>query len=73
MKKIIIDTDPGIDDAIAILLALAAREELEDMVFEINRTQVLPEDVLSDQVYLYERECHRLSAGSPGGRKTVDN
>ena len=29
MKKIIIDTDPGIDDAIAILLALAAREELE--------------------------------------------
>ena len=51
----------------------AAREELEDMVFEINRTQVLPEDVLSDQVYLYERECHRLSAGSPGGRKTVDN
>lgn len=29
MRKIIIDTDPGIDDAIAILLALAAKEELE--------------------------------------------
>ena len=29
MRRIIIDTDPGIDDAIAILLALAAREELE--------------------------------------------
>ena len=27
--KIIIDTDPGIDDAVAILLALAAPEELE--------------------------------------------
>lgn len=29
MQKIIIDTDPGIDDAIAILLALSARKELE--------------------------------------------
>jgi purine nucleosidase len=28
-RKIIIDTDPGQDDAVAILLALAAREELE--------------------------------------------
>jgi purine nucleosidase len=28
-RKIILDTDPGIDDAVAILLALAAREELE--------------------------------------------
>ena len=29
LRKIIIDTDPGIDDAVALLLALAAREELE--------------------------------------------
>ena len=29
MQKIIIDTDPGIDDAIAILLALSAKQELE--------------------------------------------
>ena len=29
MKKIIIDTDPGIDDAVAILLALAAKDELD--------------------------------------------
>lgn len=28
-RPIIIDTDPGIDDAVAMLLALAAREELE--------------------------------------------
>jgi hypothetical protein len=28
-RRIIIDTDPGIDDAVAILLALAAPEELE--------------------------------------------
>lgn len=29
MRKIIIDTDPGIDDALAILLALSAKEELD--------------------------------------------
>lgn len=29
MKRIIIDTDPGIDDVIAILLALAAKDEVE--------------------------------------------
>jgi purine nucleosidase len=28
MRRIIIDTDPGIDDAVAILIALAAPEEL---------------------------------------------
>jgi purine nucleosidase len=30
-RRIIIDTDPGLDDAVAILLALAATEELEVM------------------------------------------
>jgi purine nucleosidase len=29
LRRIIIDTDPGIDDAVAILLALAASEEIE--------------------------------------------
>lgn len=29
MQKIIIDTDPGIDDAVAILLALAAKDKLD--------------------------------------------
>ena len=33
MKKIIIDTDPGIDDAIAILLALSAEKELDVQAF----------------------------------------
>ncbi len=28
-RRIIIDTDPGLDDAVAILLALAATDELE--------------------------------------------
>lgn len=39
----------------------ATREELETMVRDINRTQVLPEEVLSDSVYFYERNNHRLS------------
>ncbi len=39
----------------------ASRQELEEMVTEINHTHVLPEEVLSDHVYLYEREAHRLS------------
>ncbi|MGA7264545.1 MAG: nucleoside hydrolase, partial [Stellaceae bacterium] len=28
-RRLIIDTDPGLDDAVAILLALAAADELE--------------------------------------------
>lgn len=39
----------------------ATRDELRNMVWDINRTQVLPEEVLSDNVYFYERETHRLS------------
>lgn len=41
--------------------AKAAKEELANMVWDINRTQVLPEEVLSDNVYFYERTNHRLS------------
>jgi purine nucleosidase len=29
MRRIIIDTDPGVDDAVAILIALAAPDELD--------------------------------------------
>lgn len=39
----------------------ATRDELKNMVWDINRTQVLPEEVLSDHVYFYERNSHRLS------------
>ena len=31
------------------------------MVREINETQVHPEEVLSDEIYQYERKYHRLS------------
>lgn len=36
-------------------------EELKIMVREINATQVQPEEVLSDEIYQYERRYHRLS------------
>ncbi len=39
----------------------AGQEDLEAMVREINTTQVLPEEILSDRVYYYERKSHRLS------------
>ena len=38
----------------------SSQEELEEMVRSINCTQVLPEEVLSDHVYCYERGEHRL-------------
>lgn len=41
--------------------AKATRSELSNIVWDINRTQVLPEEVLSDNVYFYERRNHRLS------------
>lgn len=37
------------------------KEELRDMVREINATQIPPEEILSDEVYVYDRENHRLS------------
>ncbi len=37
------------------------KEQLARMVWEINRSHVLPEEVLSDHVYYYDREKHRLS------------
>lgn len=39
----------------------ATREELQEMVREINRCEVAAEDFLSDEVYLYRREVHKLS------------
>lgn len=39
----------------------AGQEDLEAMVREINTTQVLPEEILSDRVYYYDRKSHRLS------------
>lgn len=41
-------------------------EELQRMVMEINRTQVAPEEVLSDEVYSYDYRQQKLTmATSP--------
>ena len=37
------------------------REELQDMVSEINRCAVAEEDFLSDEVYFYQANLHKLS------------
>lgn len=39
----------------------SSRDELQNMVTEINATQVLPEEVLSDSVYFYQRKMHSLT------------
>ena len=39
-------------------------EELQDMVREINSTQLQPQEVLSDHVYYYDWALHRLSLGT---------
>ncbi|EET62324.1 hypothetical protein BRYFOR_05357 [Marvinbryantia formatexigens DSM 14469] len=38
-----------------------SKEELQEMVREINRSEVAQEDFLSDEIYLYRREVHKLS------------
>lgn len=41
--------------------AAMSREEMQEMVREINRSEVAEEDFLSDEIYLYQREFHKLS------------
>ncbi|MDD3141789.1 MAG: DUF5688 family protein [Lachnospiraceae bacterium] len=41
----------------------AERGELENMVQEVNATQVAPDEVLSDQVYEYDAKEHELFRG----------
>lgn len=36
-------------------------EELQRMVMEVNRTQVSPEEVLSDEVYCYDYRERKLT------------
>ena len=37
------------------------KEEMQEMVREINRNEVAAEDFLSDEIYRYQREFHKLS------------
>ncbi|ATZ54843.1 hypothetical protein BCIN_11g01660 [Botrytis cinerea B05.10] len=54
LNRIIIDTDPGIDDALAILLALAAKpEELDVMMISITYGNVEVDSCLKNCVALF--------------------
>lgn len=45
----------SVHELLLVPLALGVPEELSAMVREVNDTQVMPEEVLSDHVYLYRR------------------
>lgn len=52
----------SIHECIVVPCSVAVeKDELGWMVREINATQIPPEEYLSDEVYVYDRENHRLS------------
>jgi len=51
----------SIHECIAIPVQVRSEAELRDMVREINETQVLPEEVLSGQIYFYNSRERALS------------
>lgn len=53
MKRGLTVTEKGEEDSMDL-------EDLGDTVRHINREEVLEEDVLSDQVYLYKRETDQV-------------
>lgn len=54
MRKIIMDTDPGIDDAIAILLALSAKDELDVLALTTVNGNVGVEQVTKNAFKILE-------------------
>ncbi len=51
---------------LSLLIAVPVTEEkeaakLKEMVMEINREQLLPEEMLSDNVYIYLRKQDKLA------------
>ena len=47
-------------------------ENLENMLREVNQTQVAPEDVLSNNVYHYDGLTHDLTVVDPNAETKVD-
>ena len=52
--------EAGIKEDILMMSSTAIEQELEDMVKEVNATQVAPEDLLSDKVQYYDRAAKTL-------------
>ena len=65
MQKIIIDTDPGIDDAIAILLALSAKQELEVLALTTVNGNVGLDKVTKNafMIFLFIKEVQNRWSG----------
>ncbi|KAJ5902012.1 hypothetical protein N7495_002540 [Penicillium taxi] len=75
-KKIIIDTDPGIDDVLAILLALSAKpEEIEVLLISLTFGNIEVNNCLRNVVSMFhilEREIQwRRENGQPEGFGTL--
>lgn len=50
----------SVHEVIAVSTSMGSAEELARMVCEVNTEQVSPEDRLSDQVYLYDKNLRQL-------------
>ncbi|KAK2626153.1 hypothetical protein QTJ16_004415 [Diplocarpon rosae] len=79
LNRIIIDTDPGVDDTLAILLALAAKpEELEILLLSITYGNVEVDSCLRNAVALFhvvekEREWRRARGQLEGFEAMVSS
>ncbi|KAI9722215.1 MAG: hypothetical protein M1812_001687 [Candelaria pacifica] len=76
--RVIIDTDPGVDDILAILLALAATpEEIEVVLLSITFGNIDIENCLRNIISMFhiiEKELEwRRKQGKPEGFKTLKN
>ncbi|KAJ5717183.1 Inosine/uridine-preferring nucleoside hydrolase [Penicillium malachiteum] len=75
-KKIILDTDPGIDDILALLLALSAKpEELELLLISLTFGNIEVKNCLQNVISMFhvlEREMQwRRDTGKPEGYGTL--
>ncbi|KAH6615063.1 Inosine/uridine-preferring nucleoside hydrolase domain-containing protein [Boeremia exigua] len=76
-NKIIIDTDPGVDDVIAMLLAFSAKpEELDILMLSLTFGNVDVQSCLRNVVtlfhYIGKERAWRESQGRPKGFETLD-
>ena len=46
-------------------------KELEDMVKEVNKTQVMPQERLSDYVYTYDADLHQIHRADRDGKRNI--
>ncbi|KAF1841026.1 nucleoside hydrolase [Cucurbitaria berberidis CBS 394.84] len=76
-NKIIIDTDPGVDDVLAMLLALSAKpEELEILMISLTFGNVEVQNCLRNVVtlfhYIEKERAWRKANGRPEGFETLN-